>query len=213
MENTGSVNSSNINNTEKYLDSVKNIEKFSEAPEMQKSPFLPAMVSAFEMTRKVLHADNKIAAVDIYDKNTGELVSSAEENRIFVNKQHVDKKKFVKIYYDRLSIMFNLSKTAIKVFGYIMDELAEPRNINQHCIYLNIQDAMEWCEWRARNMVYTGLTELIAAGFIARASKPPNHYWIDPKTAFNRNRVIVLQEYIKDENRELGGDLYDDLNN
>ena len=180
---------------------------------MQKSPFLPAMVSAFEMTRKVLHADNKIAAVDIYDKNTGELVSSAEENRIFVNKQHVDKKKFVKIYYDRLSIMFNLSKTAIKVFGYIMDELAEPRNINQHCIYLNIQDAMEWCEWRARNMVYTGLTELIAAGFIARASKPPNHYWIDPKTAFNGNRVIVLQEYIKDENKELGGDLYDDLNN
>ncbi len=109
--------------------------------------------------------------------------------------------------------MFNLSKTAIKVFGYIMDELAEPRNINQHCIYLNVQDAMEWCEWRARNMVYTGLTELIAAGFIARASKPPNHYWIDPKTAFNGNRVIVLQEYIKDENRELGGDLYDDLNN
>ncbi len=197
MEANNVSNKVAVQNADKYLNSVKNIEKFSEAPELSISPFIPKMISSFEWRTKAWHSEKVMTGLDIVNQKTGEVISGVNENRVFANKQLVDKHRFIKIYFDRLISMFHLSKTAIRVFGYIMTEMTEPRNINQDCIYIGVQGVMDYCGYKTRNMVYVGLTELIATGFIARASKPPSHYWIDPKTAFNGNRIIIMNEYIK----------------
>ena len=186
-----------IRDADRYLDSVKDIERFSDAPELSVSPFIPAMLDSFEIRRKTVYSEKIMTCVDIVNHTTGEVISGITENRVFLNKQLVDKEKFVKVYYDGVSSMFHLSKTAMRVFQYIIGIMTELRNINNDCIYIGVQDVMDRCDYKFANMVYVGLTELISAGIIAKASKPPNHYWIDPKTAFNGNRVIVMNEYIK----------------
>ncbi len=186
-----------IRDADRYLDSVKDIERFSDAPELSTSPFIPAMLDSFEIRRKTVYSEKVMTSVDIVNHKTGEVISGITENRVFLNKQLVDKEKFVKVYYDGVSSMFNLSKTAMRVFQYIIGIMTEPRNIDNDCIYIGVQDVMDRCDYKFANMVYVGLTELISAGIIAKANKPPNHYWIDPKTAFNGNRVIVMNEYIR----------------
>ena len=196
-----------------YKESVKDITKFSQAPVNGANPFRHNLAEIIKVESRIKYAQNNIGSANLVDPKTGEIISKTGENRIFTSREHVDHNRFVKIYTERIKAMFNLSHSAIKVFGYFLNVMQMPENRDKDIIYFCLNDCMEYCDYDTHPMVYRGLTELIANCFIAKAEKPPNHYWIDPKTAFNGNRVIVLQEYIKDENKELGGDLYDDLDN
>ncbi len=207
-ENTTILNKLAIQKADKYLNSVKDLEKFSEAPELSTSPFIPKLISQFVMQRKTLHSERVMSGLDIVNQKTGEIISGADENRVFATKELVDKEKFIKVYFDGVANMFDLSKTAIRIFGYIIEEMADPRNINRDCIYIGIQDTMDYCGYKVKNMIYQGLTELIVAGFIARASRPPSHYYINPKIVFNGNRIVTMKEYIKKKDNEIPLELH-----
>lgn len=194
-----------IDQHQTYINSIKDIKKFSEAPSMEGNPFGHDLSNIIKVERKIKHAQNNIGSANLVSPETGEIISSVEENRVFTKREHVDHNRFVKIYMDRMRTVFNLSHSAIKVFSYFLYIMQKPINKDKDIIYFNLGDCMEYCRYEAHAMVYRGLTELIINCFIAKADKPPNHYWIDPKTAFNGNRVIILEEYIKQDKDYFAG--------
>lgn len=188
-----------------YIDLIKDIKKFSEAPSTNGNPFRHNLSDIIKVEKKVKHAQNNIGSANLISPETGEIISSLEENRVFTKNEHVDHNRFVKIYMDRMRTVFNLSHSAIKVFSYFLYIIQKPINKDKDIIYFSLNDCMEYCRYEAHAMVYRGLTELIINCFIAKADSPPNHYWIDPKTAFNGNRIIILEEYIKQDKDYFAG--------
>ena len=63
-------------------------------------------------------------------------------------------------------------------------------------IYFDVHAAQQYCKYSTNNSVYRGLTELIRVGFVAKSSKR-SHIYVDPRTVFNGNRIIVMEEYVK----------------
>ena len=181
-----------------YLESVKDIENYSEAPIVTSNPFRSNLKSSIEMKYKTEHAINSIGTVEIRDTITGEITSGVGENRIFTRRKFVDNEAFVKIYLNRFRDVMKLSISAIKVFNYLLGEMQKPENINKDQIYFEIKDCMEFCGYTTHNMVYNGLTELISHGFVARSDKPYLIY-VDSNVAFNGNRILVFEEYIRKE--------------
>lgn len=180
-----------------YFNVVKDISKFSEAPSVGDSPFLPSLGGQIIVKDKIVGAENKITSFDMVDPVTGEIGSKASENRIFTRKQEVDSDKFIKLYAGRLQLMFDLTSTGLNVFVYFLHEIQKKHNIDRDLIYFNVQDCIKFCDYKSSNSVYRGLTELISVGFIAKAKEPINHFYIDPTTAFNGNRIVIWEEYVK----------------
>jgi len=178
-----------------YQEAVRDIKKFSEAPSCGENPFIYKLAENMSIQRKVIHAENRMASVDIIDRATGEVTSGAEENRVFVKRQQVDDQRFVKIYADRIKMMFNLSHSAYKVFGFFLHEMQKAENKERDKLYFDLKSCMDFCGYDTHAMVYRGLTELISHTFIAKAETPPNHYFVDANAAFNGNRIIIMEEY------------------
>jgi hypothetical protein len=188
-----------------YLESVKDIKSFVDAPKMSKNPFTGQLKSLIKIENKYVNSSKGLGSFDIIDKHTGEVVSQASENRVFTKRQYVDKENFVKLYIDRLKDLYDLSMASIKVFGYFLNEMQKPHNVNRDLIFFNLKDCMEFCDYDTHPMVYKGLTELISHGFIAACSNPVNHFFIDATTAFNGNRILIMEEYIKEEDDYFNG--------
>jgi len=184
---------------QRYLDEVKNIEKFSEAPVVNSNPFTASLKASMTVQHKVLHAVNGFGSVEMIDKESGEVISDLSENRVFTKRQYVDSDKFTKIYLDRFKQLFDLSSSTVKVFGYILNEMQKVENVNSDIIYFDMEDCKDYLGFSQSNMIYRGLTELLQHGFIAKAKKP-SHFYIDSKTAFNGNRIVIMEEYERKEN-------------
>ena len=183
---------------ESYLELVRQADKFSELPMPKDNPFRYKLQTKIGIQRVVKGSVNAVGSVDIIDRNTGEVVSGAEENRVFVKRERVDDDIFVKLYSDRIKAMFNLSHPAIKIFGYFLHIMQRPENINRDVVYLDMKDCQEFCGYKTHPMIYTGLKELVVNGFIARHPRQ-NHFYVDPNVAFNGNRIVVMEEYVRKE--------------
>lgn len=188
-----------------YMFHREGASKFADFPAVDLNPFLYKQLESIELNNKIVGTTNGIGSVDIVDRETGQVVSDATQNRVFVKRQMVDKGKFVKIFENRLKEMFNLSHSAIKVMGYFINEISLPKYIGKDSIYFNKVDCMEFCGYNTHNMVYKGLTELLNNNFVAK-STIPGFYFIDHNIAFNGNRIVIMEEYIKEEQRKELGD-------
>jgi hypothetical protein len=91
-----------------YMEEASTAIKFSDLPVPDVNPFRFRLRDKMNIQRVVKGAYNGVRSVDIIDRMSGEVVSGAEENRVFVKRESVDNDKFVKLYSDRIKAMFDL---------------------------------------------------------------------------------------------------------
>lgn len=160
----------------------------SKAEKHETNPFFEPVTKIDKGRRTIIAGHTKDILVN---SDTGEVSGVSLLHRY----KEVDKESFVKLYIGEVSALFDLSKTGLKVFGYVLTAL----RVNKAEIYLHIPDLMEYCGYKQKNQVYKGLSELITNKIIAQSTRP-GIWYINPTIVFNGDRIAFIKEYRLIEN-------------
>jgi hypothetical protein len=165
---------------------IGNFERYKE------NPFLEKAISAVEggIVKKYKSATSydQRAVLQAVDPKTGELLGHTS----FIRQVEVDEDKFAKIYLSNFSAFFDLRPSAIKVFGYILNQIKPGEDM----FLFFIEDCIKYTGYKSHNPVYNGLNCLISSEIIARG-RADNIYFINPLVVFNGNRVTFAKSYVK----------------
>lgn len=137
--------------------------------------------------------------------NTGEkaILQAVDDNgevlghTSFVRQIEVDEDKFTKVYLSQFSAFWDLSPSAIRVFGYIMTKLIP----KQDMFSFFLQECIQYSGYKTKKPIYDGLASLVNAEIIARGPSD-SHYFINPLVAFNGDRVTYAKTYVKKKRNE-----------
>lgn len=143
------------------------------------------------VTNIVINKRNK--NIKLANSNDWSLINTetGEEKITFLTtKQEVDKEEFIKIYRNKIQFFFGLSVSAIKLFGYIVENVG----INSDIIILNIKDVMKYTGYKTRNTIYKSVIELLSNEILAKTCKS-GVFYINPTIFFNGNRLVLIKEY------------------
>ena len=127
----------------------------------------------------------------LVDGNTGEV----KAHSIIAKKVKLDKAQFRKVYVNNIASWFDLSKTGLRVFGFILS-IIKP---NHDSFDFDFDDCMEYTKYKSKNSVLSGLSELLENRFIARGSNPYKYY-LNPTIFFNGNRLTLVKHFEVDPN-------------
>lgn len=128
------------------------------------------------------------AVLQAVDPKTGEILG----HTTFIRQIEVDENKFAKLYLSHFSAFFDLKTQAIRIFGYILNQLKP----SQDMIIFFMDDCLNYTGYKTKKPVYEGLAQLLAAEIIARG-RADNIYFVNPLIAFNGNRITFAKSYIK----------------
>jgi hypothetical protein len=160
-------------------------------PEHEENPFMENAIREIHdhsVKKKVFVKGNKSVLNQVINDN-GEIVAHSA----FLRTIEVDESQFVKLYLSRFAAFYDLSKAAIKVFGYILNKCVIP---NKDIFYIDFDEAKEFTGYSANNIIRTGLSCLTEQGIIARSTNPYKYY-INPLVVFNGDRITFADSYIK----------------
>lgn len=162
----------------------KNSIKVSDALKHKLNPFLDNDVITMDKGKKqiVIGSTNKV----LVDTKSGD----AEAITLLHKYKEVDRDKFVKLYVNEIQALFDLTKTGLKVFGFVLQCL----KINDDMIYMDVSEIKEYCGYKSNKTVYKGLSELLSSKIIAMSNKT-NLWFVNPKVVFNGNRIAFVKEY------------------
>jgi hypothetical protein len=172
-----------------------NYKKITEHSEFIENPFVEKTIQEIQIVKKTqtIRAKEKSEIKLIIDQN-GEI----EGHTAFMRYIEVDEEKFTKLYLSEFYLFWELSKPAIRVFGYIMTVLRP----NEDFFYFIIDDCLNYTKYKHRNSVLSALSTLIECGIIAR-SKSSVKFFINPMVVFNGSRISFAKTYIKKKNNML----------
>jgi|ASRO01.1.fsa_nt_gi hypothetical protein len=119
----------------------------------------------------------------------------------FLQQVEVDEDKFAKLYLSQFSAFFDLTKPAIRVFGYIMTQLIP----NKDHVFIVLDDATKYTSYKTKNSVIEGLTRLCEVGILARTTTSFK-YFINPLVFFNGNRVTFAKTYVRKRKKKIEED-------
>ena len=123
----------------------------------------------------------------IVDTDTGEIIN---ESVLIGRRKYVDKSQFAKIYASEIGVLYELSKSAQKVFLYLIKVMD----------YEN-KSIFRWKEiYKNYGTAYKGIKELVENNIIA-PSDIQNIYWLNPTIVCKGERFAKYTEYVvaKDE--------------
>lgn len=163
------------------------IVKLSEFETYAKNPFMLSLV--VPKRGKIIKVSKE--NVSLTNIKTGE--SSESEMAFMAITEKVDKEEFVKIYKKNIQDMFNLSMQGFKIFGYFLSAT----QISKDIVAFSYKKCMEYTNYKSKNSVNVGLTDLMNNKFIAK-SEVPNMYFLNPSFFFNGDRIVLVKEYIKE---------------
>lgn len=165
--------------------------KLSDFKRNEENPFMKQAVEEVEkhIVKKYRNSTGQgqralVAAADIH---TGEIFKTS-----FLRQMEVDEEQFVKLYLSNFAAFFDLSKAAIRVFGYFMQAM-KPKN---DMVVFLLDACMEYTGYKAKDTIYRGLAELVHNEIIARG---PNEtlWFINPLIVFNGDRVSFTKTFVK----------------
>ena len=130
------------------------------------------------------------AILQAIDPNTGELLGHTQ----FIRQIEVDEENFAKFYLSRFPKFFELKPQAIKVFGYILNQLIP----NKDEFIFIMEECKEYTGYKSDNSIRIGLTNLLASEVIAKG-RIDNLYYINPMFVFNGNRITFADTYVRME--------------
>lgn len=111
----------------------------------------------------------------------------------FLQQIEVDEDKFAKLYLSQFASFWDLSKPAIRVFGYIITNCLIP---NKDIFYVDKEEALQYTGYSSERYILTGLSVLCEHGIIARSTNSYK-YFINPLVVFNGNRITFAKTYVK----------------
>jgi len=154
-----------------------------------KNPFVERAIQEIKSVKRMRHFTPT-------NKNEMQLIVNRQGEvngeSAFVKYVEVDEEKFAKVYLSQFSAFYDLNKSAIKVFGYVLTLLLP----NSDFFYFDINDALEKTGYSGKNTILNALASLIRNGIIAR-SNLHYKYFINPLVVFNGNRVTFAKSYVK----------------
>lgn len=162
---------------------IKNKQTFEE------NPFIENSIEKIVITKKtqLMKSSNRELSMVVSD-GYGEIKGYSA----FMKFIEVDEEKFAKVYLSQFENFWELSKPAIRVFGYIINTIKP----NQDSFYMKMDKCLTYTKYTQINSVISGLSDLIDKGIIAK-SKYENEYFINPLIVFNGSRVTFAKTYIK----------------
>lgn len=170
----------------------KNLYQLSKYEFNKENPFLKQSLEVVNqnLARKYKTATKtgEKAILQAFDPNSGELLGHTQ----FIRQIEVDEEQFAKFYLSRFPAFFDLKPQAIKVFGYILNQLIPNRD---EFIFL-IEDCMEYTKYKGKASIFIGLGQLLEKEIIARG-RADNLYFINPMIVFNGNRISFVDTYVK----------------
>lgn len=166
-------------------DSFMKYKKLTDYSTNKQNPFLRDTVHHIEKGDKQVIMSTK--EPDLIIDSDGVV----KGHTVFVRKTKVDKARFTKIFLSGVSAFYDLSKSAMKVFGYIVNSIKP----NSDSFNFDLDDCKEFTGYSAKNTIFNALAELAENKIIARG-KNPYHYYINPTFFFNGDRLSLLEQYV-----------------
>src|SRR5690606_10458114 len=174
------------------------MKKLTDFEKNTENPFIQQAVEQVQKNvvkkYKTAGSTDKKAILQAYDSSTGEILGHTQ----FIRQIEVDEQQFAKLYLSNFSAFFDLRPQAIKVFGYILNQLVP----NKDEFIFNREDCMVYTGYKSDKSVFIGLTSLLNNDIIARG-KTDYRYYINPMIAFNGNRITFAKTYIKKQKKSL----------
>lgn len=180
----------NIENSEQIVKKA-----ITHYPVHHRNPFADTMV--FEKRKKMVHATG-FKRQQIVDDETGEVTGHTQ----MVEYREVDREKFVKLYSENMRFFFDLSKSEMACFMYLLHMARKDKDMVQFVL----SDASAITGIKDYKTINKAVCKLIAKNIIAR-TETQSVYFINPSIFFNGNRATFVKEIrSKDEmsNSELG---------
>jgi len=177
------------------MELIETIEKktgWKDAPRYENSPFLERL--HVRTHGKMLTVARGTA---LLDTDTGELQGTT----VIAQIKYVDNEEFVKIFTKNLAVWFDLKKSALRVFGALLQEIQRSA-IGKDIVFFDHGNKALKDFKISKPAFYRGLDELIDKGFIAR-HKSSGLVFINPAMFFNGDRAVFINEYRKNKRNEL----------
>lgn len=160
------------------------IKRISEVQKYEENPFIQGGVLIMKKGKTTVIAGSTKKV--LIDTESGEMEGVALLHRF----KEVDRDQFVKLYLGEVKSLFDLSRTGLKAFAYVLSCM----RINDAEIYLNVNSMVKFCEWTTTAQAYRGIGELIANNIIAPSIRA-NLWYINPNVIFNGDRIAFIKEY------------------
>ena len=167
-----------------YTYRVKDFGEFSE------NPFLENLSIKVTPKSNIFLKKNK----GIIDLSTGEL---EDESLLMGKRKLVDGEEFVKIFINEIRSIFNLSRVAQKVFGYMLTKVGYGDQI-----IFNTKECQKYTGYKSKPPIFVGIGELLKEEFIAK-TKNQFVYWINPKVFYKGDRLVVIRDYRKVKHKKV----------
>ena len=147
-------------------------------------------------------------AEQLVNTSTGEIVGVSAHHQI----EERDDAEFVKVFAAGIRAIYELSRTAGRVFQVVMDQYQqEPMSRGfADSLYLAWFDGgLSGADIGMSESTFNrGLRELVDKGFLYPRS--PSVYWVNPSMFFKGDRVMFIKEYRRRRDREpVLGDVFD----
>lgn len=163
--------------------------KIRDYESFEQNPFVEKAIEDIKIVKKhqIVKSRDK-SEIQMIVNQSGEV----EGHTAFMRFIEVDEEKFTKIYLGQFHNFWDLSKPAIRVFGYIMSVLIPKKD----WFYFDMTDCLKYTKYSTEKSVFEGISSLIESGIIAR-SESHIRYYINPLVIFNGDRVTFAKTYIK----------------
>lgn len=163
--------------------------KLKGQPTFLENPFVEQAIRDIKIIQKtqVVRPSNK-DEIQMITSTGGEVTGYTA----FMRFVEVDEEKFAKVYLSQFTAFWELTKPAIRVFGYILSIL-RPK---QDEFFLEMNKCLSYTKYTHANSVLSGLAVLVECGIIAR-SDSHFKYFINPLVVFNGDRVTFAKTYVK----------------
>ena len=157
----------------------KKVLKLTDFQKNEENPFMKQAIEGIE--------NHVVKKYKSSTGDTGEVFKTS-----FIRQIEVDEEQFAKLYLANFAAFFNLSQSAIRVFGYILTCM-KPKN---DMIIFDRRKCLEYTQYKSDKAIYKGLAELVQSEIIARG---PNEYnwFINPLIVFNGDRVSFTKTYVR----------------
>jgi hypothetical protein len=162
---------------------IKDYEGFTE------NPFVEKAIQDIKIIKKtqVVRAHDR-GEVQMIVNDGGEVTG----HTAFMRYIEVEEAQFAKLYLSQFEHFWDLPKSAIRVFGYILTCLVPKKDE----FYFDMDDCLKYTKYSSEKSVFEGLAALIETGIVARTTKH-YRYFINPMVVFNGDRVTFAKTYIK----------------
>jgi hypothetical protein len=163
-------------------------KKLTSLPEFEINPFVEKAIEDIKVVKRM-------QVVRPADKNEIQMIvnqsGEVEGHTAFLRHIEIDEEKFAKVYLSNFAAFWELSKPAIRVFGYVLSMLKP----NEDNFIFDLDDCVKFTKYTHKNSVMSGLSTLIECGIIARSNKH-YRYFINPLVIFNGSRVTFAKSYV-----------------